>query len=202
MNLVLARQIWSSYDGRSITTGRRTYFGLRIGHPHPLVWYIIINLTMVHFDHPASKHPVGNDLLWLMKQKIYNNIDAVHYYEWTHCCCSSIFFRSILENRMLFWTDIIRFRSPQVLLHYEYHWQLVQVFCHHKFIYVYYYCSDRYVSTFVSDHPPSFQVLRQLTSYHRILLTPLVLGGVLYSIILFIFGFPFACTTNTLMGKR
>ena len=37
-----------------------------------------------------------------MKQKISNNIDAVHYYEWTHCCCSSIFFRSILEDRMLF----------------------------------------------------------------------------------------------------
>ena len=169
MNLVLARQIWSSYGGRSITTGHRyTYFGLRIGHPHPLVWYIIINLTMVHFDHPASKHPVGNDLLWLMKQKIYNNIDAVHYYGWIHCCCSSIFFRSILENRMLFWTDIIRFRSPQVLqvlLHYEYHWQLVQVFCHHKRCYLcllllfgsirlYIRFRCYYVSTIVFDHTP------------------------------------------------
>jgi len=67
------------------------------------------------------------------------------------------FFRSILENWTLFSTAIIGSRSLQVLqvlLHYEYHWQLVQVLCLHKFIYVYYFYSDRYVSTFVFDHTP------------------------------------------------
>ena len=67
-----------------------------------------------------------------MKQKIYDKNNAVHYYEWIHCYCSSIFFRSILENRMLFWIDIIGYLSPQVLQvlqhYYKYHWQLVQVF--------------------------------------------------------------------------
>ena len=74
----------------------------------------------------------NNKLLRLMKQKIYNKNNAVHYYEWMHCYCSSIFFRSILENRMLFWIDIIGYCSPQVLQvlqhYYKYHWQLVQVF--------------------------------------------------------------------------
>ena len=67
-----------------------------------------------------------------MKQKIYDKNNAVHYYEWIHCYCSSIFFRSILENRMLFWINIIRYCSPQVLQvlqhYYKYYWQLVHVF--------------------------------------------------------------------------
>ena len=48
---------------------------------------------------------------------------------------SKYFFLFYPRKLNAFWTDIIRSRSPQVLqalLHYKYHWQLVQVFCHNK----------------------------------------------------------------------
>ena len=35
-------------------------------------------------------------------KKIYEDIHAIHYYEWIHLYRSSIFFRSILENWTLF----------------------------------------------------------------------------------------------------
>ena len=150
-----------------------------------------------------------------MKQKIYNNIDAVHYYEWTHCCYSSIFSRSILENRMLFWIDIIRFQLPQVLqvlLHYKYHWQLIQVYCHHKFIHVYYCYLDQYVSIFVfnvitflqsySITHPSYQVQQQIFSSHRISTILSLENSIVYSILLFIIKILLENTSITTLAER
>ena len=78
-----------------------------------------------------------------------------------------------------FWTDIIRSRSPQVLqvlLHYEYHWQLVQVFCQHKWCYL---CLrmlfgsiKSYNECFPSNTRQSYQALQGMTSFHRISTNP------------------------------
>ena len=139
MNVIILR--W-----KSLLTGIVRIYDLQIGHPHPLVWWFIIynfsktsatGLTAISnrwflLQMITRITDINNGLLWLMEQKIYDKNNVVHYYEWIHCYCSSIFFRSILENRMLFWIDIIGYRSPQVLQvlqhYYEYHWQLVQVF--------------------------------------------------------------------------
>ena len=63
--------------------------------------------------------------------KIYNKKKCCSLLRVNSLLFFKYFFRSILENRMLFWIDIIGYRSPQVLQvlqhYYKYHWQLVQV---------------------------------------------------------------------------
>ena len=96
----------------------------------------------------------NSELLWLMKKKYTTILMLFTIMSGSISVVQVFFFWSILENRALFWSNIIRYRSPQVLQvlqHYKYHWQLVQV------LYCY---PDWYVSTFVFNHPP-YQALHK-----------------------------------------
>ena len=153
-------------------------------------------------------------LLRLMKQKIYNKNNVVHYYEWIHCYCSSIFFRSILENRMLFWIDIIRFRSPQVLqvlLHYKYHWHLVQVYVIiNLFMFTIAIRIDTFLHSFsmllhfynrIWSHTRPIKSYKE-TSSRRISTILSVRDSLVYSILLFIIKILLEYTSTTLLAER
>ena len=108
------------------------------------------------------------------------------------------FSHSLLENRMLFWIgyQMIPFTSCPTSTT-----TLLQISLTIGTSLTTAIRSDRYVSTFVFNHPP-YQVLQRMPSYCRISTYPLAQNSLVYSILLFIISFLLEYTSTTLLAKQ